>query len=1786
MSPQQQDVSGFGRPRQRANTTSFASSFGWRRHKSDNVSPSPVGTPQASHQPTLSLSAIIDALRPPAVPSLAHARTLAALLSTASPLPRCAAVQPIISSLCDFNNPPSLQAIGFDVLSSYWENPEAGYAETADRLSFFSLFLGPTTAWAVDLWEPRFKALRALTKYGTDIVGVEAVLINLLKHWLKGAFDGLLDLNGELYRSERVERERSVDVLFKFLSDVLNRTENIARLPENTVHLTIEFYASLVDHSIVAQKGSEVSSDSPIVSDPSPSQQSFGLHRRNTSSLSTSSITSPSTPTVPSTHQTLNKPPAELAITIYLDYLSTQIKTLSPSLIENIIPLLFRALAFCASPLPRLTILSQPLRKPSLEDRVLETLVSIYTGPYSTTCVGMHRRCLLPAFPAEGEIETEEGEPIMMKGDDITPQKISRVPLQIGLLTSLGGYRMMRMRLRQLLIIRLARAYISREVSYSYTGAPSHLELEQELMEKAWPRDDYLPNADIGIGSVANGWDPRRVGTAVSESVCAWIDWIGEGPHTPGITPTDKDAFRENWDRERNQVDKILEEAAGMLKDLLQEADSREEDNPCLNDEEAAFVGGILYNLYGSPYVLPLDNPISAPTPLLKSITSLLARDHTSNLNPLLSTTLISIVEHLTDTDTARLPGLMLDQHDLTPTSPEWLLNWENLLGNSIALSSQRPLTKSAAMEALAIVYDTVKDMASYRRPLADLVLKFCKKWVGAPEIESEDGDPLWKVLGEEIVLQAIESSDGETDDINAIIELLTTVASEPSVEEAADKADAHSALGESQVPSPSIGTSIPSASNLVSPILSRMQSEFHIGGKDKEKESAIPSVMSLLSSFTSGNVSRSQSTQPTITEDLPDVVAEPEKSKSLPRVVSAVAALVDAFAQISFTSYVLEGHLHRLAIRLYHILLEILAQGQSARGRVTVLQFLMRLRADIDHNIFFIFKTYDRDGLVSRLSSLIGRSSLPTTERHIEDPEGDYSDTRKSRPKFQEQEEKVQSGFGIGRLSRSTGSRSRSRAPLRTSSVEITRKPRMPLWNHPEVYPFVVADSDSASEALISYNPNGPNDLVLSIDQYLKVIIGILERETSWDVLSYVLCHLPTQLANKHLFCGPLCSQLISRLLNVLCTGILKGELGFYIEAWPPGLKPRDAQGLAYHTLSVLQGLDGQLSTIKSCLHALTLSAFELRISVTKCLPRILEKLSQIMSNPNMSVHILGFLTIVGTIPALYANFTEADYKMVFGVALQYLQHYNRQNASPTVSWALSQYVRIMSYTTVYVWFLALKLPDRPKHIPYITRQLLLANEAKKEIDIPTEVCFDWLARNAFASADPRPANSAFSEIVMNPANHPSDPSPSGPVQSGKSWLVGNAVVTIRTLPRAGWVEILSRRSSGFSKLICHIENVPMVGPGEVSPDIVSVPAGLMLGKTPTRVASATGAIEEDVEQASGDKLQEALVPQTVDDSSEPPRPDPITGYVWSKSAPSQRRKDVTLDPSYVALQLSSYPFGNNNARKVEDSPVLQRFLSTLDRIPVIDTHKVGIMYVAPGQTDELEILGNTHGSPAYTHFLEGLGRLVNLRGQVDVYAGGLNPDEDGEYAYAWWDDIGQILYHTATMMPSHAHDPHFNFKKRHIGNDYVRIVWNDSGGSYRFDTLTTQFQFVNIVIEPHSVGAIAAFSSLNDNDYFKVTIQQAPGMTEFAPVGFFKLISAENLPLLVRQLSLLADWFASVFAETQKDTARVEVTTNWSARLQAIRRFMAQLPEHDKVEPLEGIFSQESSRDFTNTF
>jgi tuberous sclerosis 2 len=830
------------------------------------------------------------------------------------------------------------------------------------------------------------------------------------------------------------------------------------------------------------------------------------------------------------------------------------------------------------------------------------------------------------------------------------------------------------------------------------------------------------------------------------------------------------------------------------------------------------------------------------------------------------------VADHLTDADTAKLPTVMFEQHDLSPTSPEWLSNWETIMNTSDLLSQVRPLTRTAAMNALEAVYESVKDMPGYRMPLADLVFQFCRRQA-AEEKEDSEGEVMWRILGEEVVLRSVDCHDTEPSGENSVVveymTLLTVVAAGTNEDDYDDDDTASVYTVETHSPSPLTSTG---PSN--SPTLSRMQSDY----PNKDKDTNLPSVMSLISSLTTGPSSRSQSLQPHEHEDQSLEVSNtpPTESTTLPRAVGAVIALVGIFSQLAFTPYALTKENLDLAVRIYDTFITLMVKGKSSKARLAILQFMMRTRADRDHRMYFVDAAYDPDGCFSALASLIDRAAGAKGGPR-EEPTGDSDFLRKARARFPQERDgrRVSRGRGT-RVSHSESSRSRSRAtrlPLRGMSAHAA-KPRDPTWQVPESLPFMVFNADTPSEGLMSYDPvRGEHEHVLQLSDYLTALINILDKEKNWEILSYVLCQLPVQLANKHLFCGPKCRELLANLLTTLCTGLISGELASEVDRWPQGLKTRDAQGLAYHTVSVLisyrrcfdgrqqhilvevlqAGLNGQPSAIKCCLHGLSLAAFELQSSMKKYLSRILEKLSQIMSNPEMAVHILSFLVLVGSLRELHYNFTEGDFKMVFGLALQYLQHYNRPGSSPTTSWALSQHLRLVSYYTIYSWFLAVKLPDRPRHIPYITRQLLLANEGKEEVDEPTEVCFDWLARYTYASADPRPANSLLSDIVMNPTTS----APSEVVVTEKTWIMGNAFVTIRTLARLGWIEILSRRPSGYTKFLCRVENVPMVGTGDVDPDMMSVPASLIMERGPAEIEVPTtlDASDESVTQAMATK-------------------------------------------------------------------------------------------------------------------------------------------------------------------------------------------------------------------------------------------------------------------------------------------------------------------------------------------
>lgn len=104
----------------------------------------------------------------------------------------------------------------------------------------------------------------------------------------------------------------------------------------------------------------------------------------------------------------------------------------------------------------------------------------------------------------------------------------------------------------------------------------------------------------------------------------------------------------------------------------------------------------------------------------------------------------------------------------------------------------------------------------------------------------------------------------------------------------------------------------------------------------------------------------------------------------------------------------------------------------------------------------------------------------------------------------------------------------------------------------------------------------------------------------------------------------------------------------------------------------------------------------------------------------------------------------------------------------------------------------------------------------------------------------------------------------------------------------------------------------------------------------------------------------------------------------------------------------------------------------------------------------DEKAILSNANGSERYKNFINGLGNLVRLKDMDTnrIYPGGLETDGSaGEFTLLWFDGIVQVAFHIATMMP--GKEDNCISKKKHIGNDAVIIVYNESGVEYQFNMI-----------------------------------------------------------------------------------------------------------------------------------
>ncbi|KAI1462242.1 hypothetical protein F4805DRAFT_125988 [Annulohypoxylon moriforme] len=797
---------------------------------------------------------------------------------------------------------------------------------------------------------------------------------------------------------------------------------------------------------------------------------------------------------------------------------------------------------------------------------------------------------------------------------------------------------------------------------------------------------------------------------------------------------------------------------------------------------------------------------------------------------------------------------------------------------------------------------------------------------------------------------------------------------------------------------------------------------------------------------------------------------------------------------------------------RLFSVLVSIAESNLSETdARITAMQLLIRLRADWANRIFVTSHTES-----SNLATSLYRTEESMTRKYNE--ETSYA-ARISRAE----------AAGTTRSSRTASLAQGQVYPSRSASgSKLTASSYQQLWVASDADALPEAPSQAASTVLycsVSTDTTEASDsaehTILRVELWLETILTLLRQGCDWEVYSFILVHLPSQLSNHAIFRDAV--PQLRELRRTVCEQI---KMNSFQE--PPsiyGLRKADVAICLFHTLTMIlsyhqyfqkaeedeivrafvHGIATWERSAKCCIHALTICCHELPSSTSKALVTILQRMSQIITQPYVAMHILEFLACLSRLPSLYANFREDEYRIVFGICFRYLQYVRGRKQThrmssisdtsapatseyllnPNTSDDLPQYVYTLAYHVLVFWFLALKLPDRANHVGWIAKNLFTDVDGPQVSDEQAQLTMDFMQRVAYAdvdesAADPLFTADRFGEILK------------------KRWLIGNSIVTIEQATATGWAQITKRQPSGTSSY------------------------------TIRELFRSPPAHQRPMNESARD------------------------GY----TAPSN-----SVLPNHLLVQLlSSMPQGNDLSRPIPlpDDEVVNRAIRMFDHNSTVDGHKVGVIYIGENQTSESEILANITGSGDYLEFLNGLGTLTKLNGAT-FNTQGLDRqyDTDGKYTFCWRDRVTEIVFHVTTQMPTNLdHDPQCTLKKRHIGNDFVNIIFNDSGLPFKFDTFPSEFNFVNIVITPESRASFVAIRQRTPKDveesFYKVRLMSKPGFPEISPASETKIVSLRALPDFIRLLALNASVFSLVWAHREGG----EHISPWRNRLREIKR------------------------------
>ena len=682
-----------------------------------------------------------------------------------------------------------------------------------------------------------------------------------------------------------------------------------------------------------------------------------------------------------------------------------------------------------------------------------------------------------------------------------------------------------------------------------------------------------------------------------------------------------------------------------------------------------------------------------------------------------------------------------------------------------------------------------------------------------------------------------------------------------------------------------------------------------------------------------------------------------------------------------------------------------------------------------------------------------------------------------------------------------------------------------------------------------------------INLSKWFNFVVEIMENFVDWEVYSFIWGHFCSQISNMQLFYNY--DEQIIRVKNIICEQLtlnLPTTIKLPNEFTKADLQVAFVRSLssllAYHAKfskydedqivnSLIFGLGSWEKTAIPCINILTVCCYEIPLSIKKYLSVILTRLQTRVTSAFASTHTLEFLMSLIHLPVLTSNFTIDEFKRVFGIAFKYIQYANDLKKRPPSS----EDQNILQAHGVDAQVEQTPSTQATEITPILSQHLYSLSYC---------VIANWFLK---IHMDDRKKLSSFlvkNLILCNEGINEID-------DQTVSFLDFIIRFTYSDLPLKIINSVTTTPSSKRNKV-----NRWIIGNSIISLETnVTNGDSVMIIRRPTGVVKLVIQLEHE---------------HDVDDVTK------------------------VINSNYFLLQLFDNIDDASNSKPtpiIEDSIVL-RALTVLDRIPTVDFHRVGIVYIGKGQSKEYDVLTNHIGSRNYHNFLDRIGSLYKLKqNPPEIYVGGLDTENglDGEYARYWRDKTTQIIFQVTTMMhnPSLGDDGerHVELKKRHIGNNYVNIYFDESGLEFNFNLIKSQFNFLNIVISPHTIttskvstsdtkATTIAHDSSDDfidsgnekgnasNQFYKVKTYRRSGVPGIFATCHFKIVSEDKLAIFVRNLAIVANQFADVWHSNISGS----YTSIWSQRVKQIKALKQKTLENHEVLRQEEIQRQMQSK------